>query len=88
MKIRDLIDILKGCDPEGLVVMSSDTEGNRYSPLDGYDTKMVYIAENESFGEVRFAKLTDELRKRGYSEGDCIQEGQKAVPCVIFYPNT
>lgn len=88
MKIQDLIDLLKGCDPEGLVVMSSDGEGNMYSPLSGADTKMAYVAENERFGHVRFTALTDELRKRGYSEGDCVQEGETAVPCIIFYPNT
>lgn len=33
MKVRELLEQLKDVDPEFEVVMSSDAEGNNYSPL-------------------------------------------------------
>ncbi len=33
MKISELIELLKTCDPEETVIMSKDAEGNRFSPF-------------------------------------------------------
>lgn len=41
MKVKELIDFLKKQNPEATVLLSSDEEGNSYSPIDlggGYAT--------------------------------------------------
>ena len=37
MKIKELLEILNECPDDYEVVMSSDGEGNSYSPLAGFD---------------------------------------------------
>ena len=87
MKVRELIEALNECDPEALVVLSSDGEGNRFSPVDGYDDRQVYIPETTWSGSTKFAELTPELEKAGYDEEDCVDEDETdAVPCVILWP--
>lgn len=36
MNIKELIDLLSKCDPETIIIMSSDGEGNSHSPLDSF----------------------------------------------------
>lgn len=50
MKVCDLIEELKQLDPDMEVVMSSDAEGNSYSPLSGYGVGY-YVKENSWSGE-------------------------------------
>ena len=33
MKVKELIELLKTCDPEETVIMAKDCEGNGYSPF-------------------------------------------------------
>ena len=33
--VKDLIEALQACDHNAMICMSSDAEGNRYSPLSG-----------------------------------------------------
>lgn len=51
MTVAQLLKRLKGVDPKALIVMSSDGEGNSFSPLseaaDG-----LYLAESEWSGEL------------------------------------
>lgn len=77
MKVKELIEELKKLDPEKLVVMSSDGEGNSYDVLYQIDDDSMY-----KDNEVGLAKLTPELEEEGYSEDDVI-EGE---PCIILYP--
>lgn len=51
MKVKDLIATLKTVDPEFEVVMSSDGEGNNYSPLAGLSVEM-YIPESTWSGQL------------------------------------
>lgn len=44
MKVKDLIDFLKDQDPEAVIVLSSDAEGNSYSELN--DAVEYYWDEN------------------------------------------
>lgn len=75
MKAKHLIDILKK-DPEALVIMSSDSEGNSYSPVSGSWVGMYNEIDGE--GEVGLAELTEELKKQGYTDEDVMQ-GEKAI---------
>lgn len=77
MKAKDLIKILE-TDPERLVVLSCDEEGNRYSEWDGFSSKMKY-----EDGEIGLEKLTPEDEQRGYSDEDVMRGGKKAF---VLYP--
>ncbi len=62
MKVGELIEALKDIDPEREVIMSSDTEGNNYSPLSGW-WDGIYMPDTTWSGEARIeGPLTDELR--------------------------
>ena len=75
MKVKELIEKLKKADPEAMVVMSYDSEGNGYNKLRDVET------DNQAYchGEIGFKKLTPELEKRGYGEGDLLEDGEDAV---------
>jgi hypothetical protein len=45
MKVRELIEELQKENPEAEVIMSSDAEGNSYSPIYGFEVGR-YQAEN------------------------------------------
>lgn len=39
MTVKELIEFLEnGCDPTAIVLLSSDSEGNQFSPLSGWST--------------------------------------------------
>lgn len=85
MKVKELIEKLKNVDPERIIVMSKDAEGNDYSPLYDIDDEMVYVPDSTWSGEVRFPKLTTELIKQGYSEGD-VYDGEDGQPALVLHP--
>lgn len=73
MKVKELIEELKTCDPESIVVLSIDEEGNGYNLLYQVDD-----SHNYSDGEIGLREITKVDEKQGYSEED-ILEGEKAV---------
>ena len=82
MKVRMLIDLLENCDPEDIVVMSKDAEGNSYSPL--YDiSEDRYHAETTWYGEIGLRFLTDEDIERGFTSEDVMVDGED---CVTLWP--
>lgn len=78
MTVQALIKELQKCDPRALVVMSTDSEGNMYSPLADLDDRYNYAADTTYSGEIGFRKLTPELKEKGYSREDTVK-GRKAV---------
>lgn len=81
MKVRELIKFLKGFDKEAIVIMSQDSEGNGFSPLNEL-TAMAYTANNSWSGEVGLTELTPELEANGYSEDDVVV----GEACVVLWP--
>ena len=82
MTVRELIAALQACDPDYLVVMSCDGEGNGVSPLsETAGENNVYVPDSTWSGEVRIHHLTDELREQGYGTEDVSDDplGQRAV---------
>lgn len=59
MKVKDLIKQLEAMDPEAIVIMSKDSEGNRVSPL-GEVIECRYEAENAWSGEIYFEYSLDD----------------------------
>lgn len=56
MKIRELIAHLQGENPEHIVVMASDAEGNNFSPLCDVSVNR-YEAETTWHGELTDGKI-------------------------------
>lgn len=75
MKVKDLIEALSKCNPDAIVVLSSDAEGNSYDTLHRF-WEGVY-----KNGEVGFKELTPELIEMGYGPEDIIS-GELAVVLV------
>ena len=58
MKVSELIEALQEMDPDSLVIMQKDSEGNGYSPLAGADPNGIYVADSTYSGEVYDAEWT------------------------------
>jgi len=80
--VAQLIEQLKQCDPHRVVILSSDSEGNKYSPLCDTETG-AYVPETNWNGEMRLEELTAEAIKAGYTEEDVAEDG---VPALVLYP--
>ena len=52
MKVKELIKTLKELNQEAIVIMSKDSEGNMFSPLDDIESS-VYIPNSTYSGESR-----------------------------------
>ena len=83
MKVKELIKLLKKEDQEKLVIMSSDGEGNSFSPLSDFGDADCYLAECTWAGEMGYSKLTKKLRDEGYGNEDILVGG---VPALVIYP--
>lgn len=84
MKVRELIEALRGMDPERPVILQKDAEGNGYSPLEGVDDNTAYSPRSTWSGNVWKIKLSEEDREAGYSDEDLAPD--EALPCVVLYP--
>jgi hypothetical protein len=72
MKVKDLIKKLQKEDPNRLVVLSGDSEGNSHYELNSY-----WLGSYKD-GEVGLEKLTKRDLDEGYGEDDVVK-GQKAL---------
>lgn len=82
MTVSALIKRLQVEDPKRIVVMSSDAEGNSYSPLSSLGTA-AYRADTTWSGQIGLEELTAADRKGGYSDEDLLEGGK---PALVLYP--
>jgi len=75
MTVGRLIEELKNFDPSTIVVLSGDSEGNRFRPLpdEGFHAVGTYHAENSRWG----AFLDEDEDPEDTSDG---------VPCIVLWP--
>lgn len=85
MTVKELIEELSKLDGDREVILQKDSEGNGYSPLSGLDTA-AYVPETTWYGEVRYEELTDELKRLGYAEEDCVEPGSDYTRAVVLWP--
>jgi hypothetical protein len=85
MKVKELKKLLEIVDDERIIILQKDAEGNGYSPLIEIDAEVNYRADSTWSGDIGFEKLTADLRKQGYSDGDIVS-GDGAEPAVVFVP--
>ncbi len=83
MTVKELIEELKDMDPERLVVLQKDSEGNGFSPLSGADDNARYVAETTWHGEIKYERLSAEQRIQGYTDSDVTSQG---VPACVLFP--
>lgn len=81
MKVRELIEQLQKQDPEAIVVLQRDSEGNGFSPLSGLYFG-AYEAETTWSGNFGPHELTESMVKAGYSEEDVVH----GVSAVALHP--
>jgi hypothetical protein len=79
MKVKELIAELRKLDPERIVILQKDPEGNGYSPLEGVEDNATWQADDK---EVRLSMLTPDLAKQGFTLED-VGDGEL---CVVLYP--
>ena len=82
MNVKELKELLKQFDDNDIVIMSKDSEGNRYSPLSSYE-EASYEAESTWSGIVGIRELTKEYIEAGYGEEDLVENG---VNAIVLYP--
>ena len=78
MLVKDFIKLLQKEDPDRVVVMSRDAEGNGISPFSDLST-CAYVAETTWYGEIGLEELTEENKEQGFSEEDVKHDGEKAI---------
>jgi len=78
MTVGELIDRLATINPDRIVVMSKDGEGNSKSPLDDME-ECTYVAETTWCGETSPEELTPALEGQGFSEDDILKGGEPAL---------
>lgn len=83
MIVKDLIKLLEKEDPNALVVIQKDPEGNYYSPLNMIDGGF-YSAYSIFNGYSCLKELTPEARSLGFSEEDV---DENAVSALFLVPN-
>ncbi len=81
MKVKDLIKALSKQDPNRVVILSSDPEGNSYDALHSLST-CAYTKED---GEIQIGleELSPQDLKLGYTEDDVLYRGK---PALILSP--
>lgn len=85
--IRELIEELKGLDPDLIVVVASDEEGNGYSPLDEAFSLGVYYDDGPLEGEFRSAgDDEDEEIDEDDEEDEELFTDVNANPAIVFWP--
>jgi hypothetical protein len=81
MKTSELIEVLKKSleeDGDRKIILSGDSEGNKYSPLSSYWTG-AYIPETEYSGEAYLDSLTEADKESGYTQEDVRTDGILAI---------
>jgi hypothetical protein len=87
--VKQFKEILEKENDDDIIVLSRDSEGNEFSPLDGsYGVNNYLPEEGCNYGEIHIRKLTDKLRKQGYDEEDLGDEEdrKRMIKCITLYP--
>lgn len=82
MTVAELITRLQKENPDRIVIMSKDSEGNYYSPLYGSYCG-AYVPDSTWGGEVGLETLTESDIIQGYADEDVKHGGQ---PALILVP--
>lgn len=82
--VGKLKEMLKKYNDDFFVVLSSDGEGNNYSPLYQIDDNGMFNKRDREYAGIR--ELTKNLIEQGFSEEDLAEKKSYNVDCVLLYP--
>lgn len=82
--VRELVEQLSAMDPDRVVIMQDDAEGNGYRLLRLADDNAAYIPSAGWSGSVKRQSLDEEDIAAGFGEEDIAPA--EAVPCVVLVP--
>lgn len=83
MKVKELVKRLQKCNPDDIVVLSRDAEGNGYFEARVID-EVVFAPED---AEIYEHELTEELQVRGFTQEDVRQaNGETYKNAVCLWP--
>jgi hypothetical protein len=82
MKVKQLKLLLEKCNDDDVVVLATDEEGNRFSPLSDVEQGMTY---SHLYGTTAIQELTEDDIAQGFTEED-VSTDPNALPCIILYP--
>lgn len=83
MKVKRLIELLSTFDPDSVVILQKDAEGNGYSPLEGADHEAVYVPDSTWSG---IAYSTNETADDACMDEDEWKKHMKKKRCVVLFP--
>lgn len=84
MTVSELIEALKKLDPNSIVIIQKDAEGDGYSPLETVDGNCIYIADTTWSGEVYSLDDVDGLEEEEQEE---LEKDRVLHPqCVVLVP--
>ena len=83
MKVKELINDLLEMDSEMEVILSSDGEGNKHSPLDGYSIG-IYMPDSTWSGEIFDADWTADDACMDDDDWEAFKEGEPRV--LVLWP--
>ena len=81
MTVRELIEALKAVDPDALVILAKDGEGNGFSPCADCDTDRRYEADSTWSGEL----VSHPEEAEDEDDADPERWDQAAI-CVVLWP--
>ena len=93
LKVRELMELLKVVNPDLVVILQDDPEGNGYrllSGIDDGDDNLSFVPKNAAHPErggmmeVAYRTLTPALEADGYDKEDVALP--EHIPCVVLFP--
>ena len=81
MKVKELIEKLQQCDPEDIIVLAKDEEGNGFNMLGDIDEAIYVPCHKETY----LRELTPELEEQGYTEED-FYDGEDGQLAIVLWP--
>jgi hypothetical protein len=83
--VGELIIELQKLDPNKVVILQKDSEGNGYSPMAEVDDNALYAPDTTYSGEVSIEKLDEKAIRQGFTEEE-IFCGDDVLSCVVLCP--
>lgn len=82
MKVIELIEILRKENPNHIVVISIDPEGNRLRKITASEGDAMYM---DYGSHIDYTELTPAMIEQGYTKEDMYQ-GNGGQACVVLWP--
>ena len=79
MTVRELIEELKTCNQDAVVIKSRDEEGNGYEEVTEISDNRAIPSADGYIEECYFKTLTHDLEKEGFTEEDVLEDGLEVI---------